>query len=308
MANAMDNRSYTIRYGDTLSSIAGHYEIPLTTLAAANNLAPPYKILAGEVLRVPTGAIRRAQEQPQSSHHARREQDAIREDDQPPSYAAAGNRHHIVGPGESLSDIGYRYGLGIGELAVANAIESLDEIKVGQKLIIPPSEEALNRRAQKLAETRRQQAVEVIAAPPLSSRGFLWPVDGAVIQTFKESYAAGESGAISISATIGTPVRATNHGVVVFAGEVLDRYGQMIVLRHAGDYTSLYAHNDDLHVEEGDIVSRGQVISSVGNSGIVDAGQLRFELRRKLEPIDPERILGKRPDLHRTVSMLLIKN
>ena len=128
-------------------------------------------------------------------------------------------------------------------------------------------------------------------------------MDGSVIQTFKESYAAGESGAISIAAAIGTPVRATNHGIVVFAGEILDRYGQMIVLRHASDYTSLYAHNDNLLVEEGDLVSRGQIIANVGNSGIAEAGQLRFELRRQLEPIDPEQLLGKRPDLYRALDV-----
>lgn len=87
-------------------------------------------------------------------------------------------------------------------------------------------------------------------------------------------------------------VRATNNGVVAFAGEALQRYGRMIMVRHANGYLSLYAHNRELLVKEGDAVYGGQAIAEVGKSGDVAEGQLRFELRKRMQPIDPERVLA----------------
>ncbi|MGI9450106.1 MAG: murein hydrolase activator EnvC family protein, partial [Geminicoccaceae bacterium] len=78
-------------------------------------------------------------------------------------------------------------------------------------------------------------------------------------------------------------------------GEALRGYGQMILIRHAEGYVTLYAHNDALLVAEGDVVRRGQVIAEVGDSGDVGDSQLHFELRRGTEPIDPTKVLAGLP-------------
>lgn len=293
-----DAAYHTVEYGDTLNLITRQYNTPFATLVAANNIAPPYPIHVGQVLRIPLGdAARRIWPSPRRplgtgySEHLQPNTAPA----QPPRHGAG--LRYVVGPGDNLARIAFRHDLSIAELVSANRIEPPYEIHPGQDLVIPPSEAAQLLRARHLNAIRTQQAIEAAPSPPLSSEGFLWPVDGAVIRTFQQNSRIGESGAINIAAHIGTPVRATNNGIVAFVGKVLDRYGQMIVVRHADDYVSLYAHNDDVHVEEGDAVHRGQVIADVGKSGDVGSsgdvkgGQLRFELRKGLQPIDPLHVL-----------------
>ncbi len=289
---------HTVEYGDTLNLITRQYDTPFATLVAANNIAPPYPIHVGQVLRIPLGdAARRiwpSPRRPLGTSYLERPQPNIAQA-QSPRYGTG--MRYVVGPGDNLARIAIRHDLSIAELVSANRIEPPYEIYPGQDLVIPPSEAAQLLKARHLNALRTQQAIEAAPSPPLSSEGFLWPVDGAVIRTFQQNSRVGESGAINIAAHIGTPVRATNNGIVAFVGKAFDRYGQMIVVRHADDYVSLYAHNDDVHVEEGDAVQRGQVIADVGKSGDVSGsgdvkeGQLRFELRKGLQPIDPLHVL-----------------
>lgn len=293
---------YTVQYEDTLSVIAKRHDTPFATLIAANNIAPPYHIRVGDVLRIPLGVSARriwpsprrplgtsVQRPPSVSRPAPSE--SLRH----VTLGQVEGVRYAVRPGDSLSEIASRHSLSVADLITVNAIPSPYQIHPGQDLIIPPSEETLQLKAHVLNEIRKQEAVEAAPSPPLSSDGFLWPVEGTVIRTFQQNNVVGQSGAINIAARIGTPVRATNNGIVAFVGKAFDRYGQMIVLRHADDYVSLYAHNDALHVEEGDTVRRGQVIADVGNSGDVADGQLRFEVRKGIQPIDPARILAGRP-------------
>ncbi len=135
----------------------------------------------------------------------------------------------------------------------------------------------------------------MVPPPPLSADGFLWPIQGEVISTFEQNSAKGRSGGITIAARRGTPVLAADNGIVAYAGEALRGYGQMILLRHAEGYVTLYAHNDTLLVGEGEVVRRGQAIAEVGSSGDVIDTQLHFELRKGTEPIDPAKVLAGLP-------------
>lgn len=301
LSPSVTEHEHEVRRGETLYGISKRYNTPLATLIAANDIAPPYMIKTGEVLRIPTGAsatkILPSPERPPAADGPWQKQASLVEET-PQAEPEVDVRHHVVEYGETLADIGNRYGLGIADLVAVNTIDAPYEVEVGQTLTIPPSEEALNRQAQKIAETRRLLALEDVPAPPLSTSGFLLPVEGEITKSFEESRAEkarGESGSLSIAADRGTPIKATNNGVVAFTGQVLDRYGMMVVLRHAEGFTSLYAHNDKLLVEEGDFVYRGQVIAHVGVSGFVTESQLRFEIRRNLEPIDPMTVVGRRP-------------
>jgi murein DD-endopeptidase MepM/ murein hydrolase activator NlpD len=198
----------------------------------------------------------------------------------------------VVGKGESLSAIAAQHGLRLGELVAANGIASPYRIRPGQSLIIPPTEAG---RSQHVAAKPSEDLVAIAPPPPLSADGFLWPVQGDVIGSFEENSGRGRSGGINIAARKGTPVRAADNGIVAYAGEALRGYGQMIMLRHAEGYVTLYAHNDALLVREGDVVERGQTIAEVGNSGDVIESQLHFELRKGTQPVDPTKILAGLP-------------
>ena len=89
----------------------------------------------------------------------------------------------------------------------------------------------------------------------------------------------------------GTVVRAAGPGVVVYAGNELKGFGNLLLVRHAEGWMSAYAHLDEAMVERGAEVQRGQAIGRVGQTGNVASPQLHFELRRAGKPVDPRGLL-----------------
>jgi murein DD-endopeptidase MepM/ murein hydrolase activator NlpD len=86
-------------------------------------------------------------------------------------------------------------------------------------------------------------------------------------------------------------VVAAENGIVVFAGNEIPGFGQMLLISHADGFMTAYAHNRELLVGVGDRVERGQKVAAVGRTGNVRSPQLHFELRDGKEPIDPVELL-----------------
>ena len=117
---------------------------------------------------------------------------------------------------------------------------------------------------------------------------FRWPARGRVIQGFK----SGSNDGINISLPEGTPVKAAEAGVVVYAGNELKGYGNLVLVKHPNGFVSAYANNGDLDVKRGDSVKRGQTLAKSGQSGNVSSPQLHFELRKGSTPVDPTGFLA----------------
>lgn len=124
-------------------------------------------------------------------------------------------------------------------------------------------------------------------APPARAGRFLWPVRGNIISTFGAKPGGLQNDGINIAAPRGTPVRATENGVVVYAGNELKGFGNLLLVRHADGWMSAYAHLDEMLVQRGASVTRGQLVAKVGQSGSVASPQLHFELRRAGRAVDP---------------------
>lgn len=95
---------------------------------------------------------------------------------------------------------------------------------------------------------------------------------------------------IDISANVGTPVRASAGGKVIFSGWK-DGYGKVVILRHRGGYITVYAHNSKNNVRINDFVKRGTVIARSGMTGAVTGAHLHFEIRKYVTPLNPLRLL-----------------
>ncbi|MFC0397150.1 peptidoglycan DD-metalloendopeptidase family protein [Paraburkholderia rhizosphaerae] len=115
---------------------------------------------------------------------------------------------------------------------------------------------------------------------------FAWPVRGPLLNTFDDSKNKG----LNIGGSLGEPVKASADGRVVYAGNGLRGYGNLIIIKHDATYLTAYAHNSALMVKEGDAVTKGQKIAEMGNSDS-DRVMLHFEVRRQGKPVDPLKYL-----------------
>lgn len=130
--------------------------------------------------------------------------------------------------------------------------------------------------AQKSA-ARTPESVTVGPVPadwPYGSGRFTWPVYGWLSQNYRFDHRA-----VDIAAPQGTPVTASDRGVVLRAGWNNQGYGRFVIIDHKIDYVTLYAHLDRVLVKEGEIVGQGQVIGTVGSTGNSTGPHLHFEIR-----------------------------
>ena len=117
---------------------------------------------------------------------------------------------------------------------------------------------------------------------------FRWPVKGRVVSSFGESVANRKNEGIDISVPEGTAVRASENGVVIYAGNEISAYGNLVLVRHDDNWVSAYAHNREFAVKKGDTVRRGQIIARSGRTGDASSPKLHFELRKNSVPVDPK--------------------
>lgn len=116
---------------------------------------------------------------------------------------------------------------------------------------------------------------------------WVWPARGPLLT----GYSSGNKG-IDIGGHYGQPVYAAAAGRVVYAGDGLRGYGNLIIIRHNNEYLSAYAYNSKLFVQEGSWVKTGQKIAEMGSSSS-DNAMLHFEIRRRGIPVNPLNILNK---------------
>jgi murein DD-endopeptidase MepM/ murein hydrolase activator NlpD len=125
-----------------------------------------------------------------------------------------------------------------------------------------------------------------------SSVQFQWPIEGGKILSRFGSKGTGKfNDGINIAAPQGEPIWASADGVVVYSGNELKGYGNMVIIRHNDDWMTAYAHADDITVRKNDMVKQGDIIGYVGRSGGVDQAQLHFGIRQGREPVNPEQYL-----------------
>ena len=130
-----------------------------------------------------------------------------------------------------------------------------------------------------------------VVAPVASNVAWQWPTQGNVIQGFSNS--DGGNKGIDISGSRGQPVKAAASGRIVYAGNALRGYGNLIIIKHNDDFLSAYAHNDKILVSDQQEVKAGQEIAKMGSTG-TNAVKLHFEIRYKGKSVDPVRYLPRR--------------
>ena len=196
------------------------------------------------------------------------------------------NGIHRVSAGETLYSVAWRYGLDYRYIASLNHISPPFHVRKGQLLYL---------RKQKIRTQHFQKTpivpvmhavVERESYTPVQQ--WRWPAQGPVI-----GYYSRLNKGINIAGHLGDPVYATAAGQIVYSGNRLRGYGNLVIIKHNSTYLSAYAHNNVVLVKEGDWVKAGQKIAEMGSTG-AHTVMLHFEIRRGGQPINPLSYLSRR--------------
>ena len=229
---------------------------------------------------------------------------------------------HVVSRGETLYSVAWRYGVDFKALASANNIAKPYTIFPGQhlrlsdvssqstaikstrpkspsnikeeviplpKVASPASSVSVPR--DKKAPERRVSSRPVKVVEFRTEKGWQWPASGLVSRRFSRGSRPHKG--IDIAGVMGQAVHASRGGVVVYSGNGLVGYGQLIIIKHDDTYLSAYAHNSKRLVSEGDKIKQGQRIAEMGNTS-TDSVKLHFEMRKNGTPVSPSRYLPKK--------------
>jgi len=191
--------------------------------------------------------------------------------------------YHVVERHQTLYRICKTYEVDIKEVASINRINDPSKIRVGQRIFIPGAKRVL-----KVDVYVEDVVIESFDKEKISYKklDFIWPVEGELRDTFDDSESRRHMG-IDISSPIGTPIKASCAGKVIYSGNTIKGYGNLIILRHSDEFVTIYAHNQMNLVEEGQWVERGQIIGRVGQTGRVTGPHLHFEIRKNNKAVDP---------------------
>lgn len=208
--------------------------------------------------------------------------------------------YHTVQKCQTLYRISKTYNVSVEEIMNINNIDDPSTLKVGDRIFIPGASRELSVESycevsRNEPETKRDEKKPNIVKkyddkniPTLSN--FIWPVKGKLFSRFEQTKERRHDG-IDISAPEGTPIRAAADGRVIYSGSGIRGYGNIIIIKHANNFFTVYAHNSENNVLEGDIVKQGQIIGKVGKTGKTSGPHLHFEIRKGKTPVDPLKLL-----------------
>ena len=291
---------YAVVKGDTLYSIAFRYGLDYHALANINKIDPPYNLSVGQVLVLNL----KAQEAP--------------------SY--------VVQKGDTLYSIARKNGQSVSFLAGVNDLEPPYNLKVGQKILLsrdnsvsassaasaaksenvvpvagqknpttstPSKATASNNKGSSATQASSSSAsssanattpIVKTATRKVAGVTWSWPTTGRVIEQFSTAE-QGNKG-VDIAGKRGQSIIAAADGQVVYSGNALRGFGNLIIINHTNEYLSAYAHNDVLLVKEGQKVKRGQQIARMGSTD-TSSPRLHFEIRYRGQSVNPVSYLPK---------------
>lgn len=309
-----DPQAYTVMKGDTLYSIAWRYEKDFRQIAEWNNIQPPYAIYPGQ--RIAMQAVSRDGtvsniERPQVMVKSSDTHAVIKETPQPVKQVPVKQKRTqtIVQNDDTLFAIARREGYSHHQIARWNRLKSPYVLKPGQTLRLSPPLNSLGQTAREQQQSdpiikplvQNNIKASTLASPQASSlrqkeklpvrvSKWQWPAKGRVTKTYKSNDTSRKG--IGISGKLGQPVKAAASGTVVYSGNGLINYGNLVIIKHSHSFLSAYAHNKSLLVKEGDSVKPGQTIAKMGSHDS-NKPRLHFEIRRNGKPVNPLNYLPK---------------
>ncbi|MDU1101755.1 MAG: murein hydrolase activator NlpD [Haemophilus parainfluenzae] len=255
--------TYKVNKGDTMFLIAYLTGMDVKDLASMNNMKEPYSLSVGQTLKISncsTKTITTTVPVKTTAPAAPAEPEV--------TYTPGANGTQIGSDGTVIGPI--KSGVGNGEPS---------------KPVFTNNTPSTPATTTTQVETTNNTPVNAnVVAPVASNIAWQWPTQGNVIQGFSNT--DGGNKGVDISGSRGQAVKAAANGRVVYAGNALRGYGNLIIIKHNDDFLSAYAHNDKILVSDQQEVKAGQEIAKMGSTG-TNAVKLHFEIRYKGKSVDP---------------------
>jgi murein DD-endopeptidase MepM/ murein hydrolase activator NlpD len=275
--------------GETLDTVSGRYGVPASALLAANGLSSASEVKSGTHLVVPVyhadgravaGAEKEKAGKKRDTDLADADvtKSAKKAKDKEKEKTAKADKAAREAEKSASKDTKPSKGEAVAEAEPSNSSDvkkpAIDKMPTGN------------------LESGASQSKNTLTGAQADAAGtepeFRWPARGRIIQGFK----SGGNDGINISVPAGTSVRAAESGTVVYSGDGLKGYGNLVLIKHPNGFVSAYGNNGELDVKRGESVKRGQVIAKSGDTGNVNSPQLHFELRKGSTPVDPTSYLA----------------
>ncbi len=287
------NKAIKVQKGDTLYDIATKFSVPSREIIEANKLSPPYFLKTGKKIKLP-----------QARFYKVKKGDTI--------YSISRNygvdmasitkinnmkKPYRIAEGQKvrLPYSSYKYEFKAKNTAIKVAKRNVQRSK---HLIYNEKPAKKTRKKPSLVNDSRSYAAtlkkptrnskrKITKLPPKAPSKFIWPAKGKLISKYGAKKGGIFNDGINISAPEGSKIKASAGGVVVYTGNGLKGYGNLLIIKHGGGWLTAYAHVKKIKVNKGDSVRRGQIIGAVGSTGNVDRPQLHFALRKGRKAVNP---------------------
>lgn len=298
-----DPEDYTVKSGDTIYSIAWRYEIDAEDFAGWNGLRNSAFIKPGQRLHTRKPANFEANKK-------KRHEQSI-------AYAPASSTQKVkvnknypdakwvkAEKGDTLYGLSKQHGVSVDRLAQLNQLKKPYVIKPGQTIFLKPLNTAA--RSSHTTATKNSRQTGLRATPHVAPKqrqvarsqeqSISWPktvrwqrpANGKIIKKFNRR--KNDAKGIDIAGKEGNAIKASANGKVVYSGNGLISYGNLIIIKHNKTFLSAYAYNRKLLVKEGDVVKAGQQIAEMGHKD-KKRPILHFEIRKNGKPVDPLKYL-----------------
>ena len=257
--------TYEVRKGDNLYSISRKLNLSISSLIKLNKIAPPYKIFPKQTLILPKQSF------------------------------------HKVKKGETLYSISRRYKTDVYSISKLNNLKNINSINEGQALKIygdlkieTKNNISNGNKANIKKIDSKKKSLKSVKKTTLNfeqtlnkNSKFIWPVKGKLISKYGKSSDGFFNDGININSKLNQEVSASNEGVIIYSGNEIPGYGNLVLIKHSQNWITAYAHLGKVSVEKGDKVKKGQIIGLVGKTGNVRKPQLHFEIRKGKEAVNP---------------------
>ena len=254
-----DLQYYKVIKGDNLYSISKKFNIPIQKIIKSNKITSPFKIFPNQKIFLPR------------------------------------NKVYTVKKGDTLYSISRKFKTDLFSLSVLNKLNNVNQIKVNQKILIPENILKPKKIKQKEKPLQKTENKKIIKKKLLTNKvdtDFIWPVKGKILNSFGSETPGFFNDGINISSNLGTSVKASLDGEIVYSGNEIPGYGNLILIKHSKNWITAYAHLEKIVKKKGNYVKKGETIGLVGKTGNVSEVQLHFEIRKGKEAVNPLKYLS----------------